>query len=47
MPLTVLGSFYCFITSTLAESTLIPSVKTIKPKYFVQVTLNLDFLILA
>jgi hypothetical protein len=45
MPLTVFGGCQLRITSTLSGSTSIPDVEIIKPKYFIRITLNSDFLI--
>jgi hypothetical protein len=45
MPLTVFGGYQLYIISTLSESTLIPDIEIIKPKYFIYITLNSDFLI--
>jgi hypothetical protein len=44
MPLTVIGSFQFLTIATFFKSTLILFVKTIKPKNFIQVILNSDFL---
>jgi hypothetical protein len=44
MPLTVVGSFQFFIIVTFSRFTLILFVEIIKPKNFIQVTLNSNFL---
>jgi hypothetical protein len=44
MPLTIVGSFQFFIIATFSRFTLILFVKIIKPKNFVQVILNSNFL---
>jgi hypothetical protein len=45
MPLTVIRSYQFRITSIFLGSTLIPVIEIIKPKYFIRITLNSDFLI--
>ena len=46
-PFTVRGGSHQLIMAVFSRSTLIPSILTINPKYFIRLTLNSDFLILA
>ena len=46
-PFTVHGGVYQLITAVFSRSALILSILIIKPRYFVRLTLNSDFLILA
>ena len=46
-PFTVRGGIYQVIAAVFSRSVSIPSVLIINPKYFIRLTLNSDFLILA